>query len=133
MKIFVVGNALVDEDSLPLKLLPLLQKEFPQIEFIEFDPTENFPEELDEICMIDTVKGIKRPQVFTDIDVFINKKGVSMHDFDLAWEMKLLKKTGKLKNIYIIGIPSDGNLNEVFYLCCQLISKKCVAQLMQGS
>ena len=114
-EIFIVGNALVDEDSMPLRLKSLLQKEFPQIEFIEFDPTENFPEELDEICLIDTVKEINVPQVFTDIDQFINKKGVSMHDFDLAWEMKLLKKTGKLNNIYIIGIPPEGDINKLFF------------------
>jgi len=104
-KIYIVGNALVDEDSMPLRLMPLLQKEFPEIEFKELDPTENFPEDLNEISIIDTVKGLTTPEVFTDIDQFINKKGVSMHDFDLAWEMKLMKKMGKLKKITIIGIP----------------------------
>jgi hypothetical protein len=113
-KIFLIGNLLVDEDSMPLKLKPMLQKEFPRIEFLEFDPTENFPEESDEICMIDSVKGINEPRIFTDIDEFIIKKRVSMHDFDLSWEMKLLKKTGRLKKIFIIGIPQTGDNNKIF-------------------
>ena len=121
MKIFIVGNALVEEDSMPLRLKPLLQKEFLQIDFIEFDPTENFPEDLEEISMIDTVKGLTDPQLFTDIDQFINKKGVSMHDFDLAWEMKLLKKAGKLNKIVIIGIPANGDLNTLFLKIKSLI------------
>lgn len=114
MKIFIVGNALVDVDSMPLRIKPLLQKEFPNIEFVEFDPTENFPENVHEFCMVDTVKGLAEPRIFTDIDQFLNKKGVSMHDFDLAWEMKLMKKTGKLKKITIIGVPVKGNENDIF-------------------
>lgn len=43
MKIYVFGNILVDIDSLPIKLIPLLQKEFPDIEFCELDPSEDFP------------------------------------------------------------------------------------------
>ena len=113
-KFFLIGNLLVEEDSMPLKLKPLLQKEFLNIEFLEFDPTENFPEDSDEICMIDSVKGINDPRIFTDIDEFIIKKGVSMHDFDLSWEMKLMKKTGKLKKVFIIGIPQTGDIDKIF-------------------
>ena len=103
--IFIVGNPLVDDDSMPLRLKPLLQKEFPEIEFQEFDPTEEFPEDLSEFCLIDTVKGLNEPAVIEDIDEFLSKKGVSMHDFDLGWNLKLYKKAGKLKKITIIAIP----------------------------
>ena len=108
-KIYIVGNLLVEEDSLPLNLKPLLQSRFPHVDFVEFDPTEEFSEESDDVCMIDTVKGISEPHVFTDIDEFINKKSVSLHDFDLGWTLKLYKKTGKLNKITIIGIPYSKN------------------------
>jgi glycine cleavage system regulatory protein len=122
--IFIAGNTLVDEDSMPLKLMPLLQKEFPQIDFIEFDPTENFPEQNEEFCLIDTIKGISKPRIFTDIDEFINKKRVSLHDFDIAWEMKLMKKTGKLKEILIIGVPMEMDIYKIFNEIKALISGK---------
>ena len=106
---------------MPLRLKPLLRKEFPQIDFAEFDPTENFPEDAD-IYMIDTVQGIDIPRTFKNIDRFINKKGVSMHDFDLAWEMKLMKKAGKLGNITIFGVPPKGDIQEIFNKLKLLIS-----------
>ncbi|MBN1494816.1 hypothetical protein JW911_03730 [Candidatus Peregrinibacteria bacterium] len=126
--IFIAGNALVDEDSIPLKLMPFLKKEFPLIDFIEFDPTENFPESNEpngEFCLIDTVKGINEPLIFTDIDKFVNKKGISMHDFDIAWEMKLLKKLGKLKEVSIIGIPQKSDMREgqILKMTADLIRK----------
>lgn len=110
--IFLVGNPLVDEDAFPLRVKPLLQKKFPDINFKEFDPSEEFPEDLERFCLIDTVKGIDEPRIFNDIDEFLNKKAVSMHDFDLGWTLKLYKKIGKLKQITIIGIPYDKNPEE---------------------
>jgi Ni,Fe-hydrogenase maturation factor len=104
-KIYIVGNLLVEEDALPLRLKPLLQSQFPRVEFIEFDPTEDFPDDLNEFCLIDTVKGLNEPAVIEDIDEFLNKKAVSMHDFDLGWNLKLYKKAGKLKKILIIAVP----------------------------
>ena len=33
MKIYVLGNQILDEDSIPLKILPKLKKKFPDINF----------------------------------------------------------------------------------------------------
>ena len=44
MRVLVLGNPLIPEDSLPLKLLPKLRKKFPRIEFVEFDPNEDIEE-----------------------------------------------------------------------------------------
>jgi len=62
MKIYVFGNPLVEEDSLAIKLIPSLQKKFPNIQFVIADPNENFPPEGEkDLIIIDTVKGIKKP------------------------------------------------------------------------
>ena len=112
--VYIVGNQLVDEDALPLKLAPLLRTEFPEIEFKEFDPTENLPEDTDELIMIDTVRGIKEPHVFTDIDQFVNQATYSLHDFDLGWQLKLYKKLRMIDKVKIIGVPENGKLKETF-------------------
>ena len=55
-----------------------------------------------------------------------------MHDFDLSYNLKLLKKIGKLKEVEIIGVPENMNEKEAFSQF-QSIFKKCVAHDMQGS
>lgn len=104
-KIYLVGNELVEEDSLPVKLKEDLVKSFPGIIFEEFDPTENLPEDVGHLVLIDTVMGIEKPMIFTDIDAFSSQKAYSMHDFDLGWQLKLYKKLKMIDKVSIIGIP----------------------------
>ncbi len=105
--IYLVGNLLVEEDSLPIKLKPQLQKAFPQIEFREYDPMEDLPQDTEDLVIIDTIEGLTKPQVFDDIDAFASQTAYSMHDFDLGWSLKLYKKLRMFKTIKIIGIPSN--------------------------
>ena len=110
MKIYVVGNILVEVDSLPIKLLPLLIKTFPDIEFLEYDPTEDLRPNDKEIILIDTVINAKEVCLITDIDKIISERAVSLHDFDLGYNLKLMKKFGMIDNVKIIGVPP--NINE---------------------
>lgn len=103
--IYLVGNLLVEEDSLPILMKPELEKRFKDIEFREFDPMEDLPEDSEDLIIIDTVEGIKEPMIFDDIDQFSSQKTYSMHDFDLGWSLKLYKKLRMFKSIKIIGIP----------------------------
>ena len=56
----------------------------------------------------------------------------SMHDFDLAYNLKLLRKVGKIDSVRIIGVPmgigEEGAMNQI-----QSILRKWAAQDMQGS
>ena len=54
MNIYICGNPLLKEDSLPLKILPKLQDLFPDINFIDFEPTEDLPKE-EKLIIIDTI------------------------------------------------------------------------------
>ena len=112
MKIYVSGNKLVKKDSLPLKIMPKLRKHFPEIEFKELDPTENLPSE--NLIVIDTVLGINKVKIFSDIDSFKSAINYSVHDYDFLFELKLNKKLGKLKNIKILGIPANLSEKEAF-------------------
>lgn len=57
MKILVFGNALVEEDSLPLRLLAALRLCFPSVEFREFDSAENLENEGRDLVILDAAKG----------------------------------------------------------------------------
>ncbi len=120
--IYLVGNPLVEQDSIPFRLASQLRKTFPKIEFREFDPTENLPEDTDELVLIDTVEGLNRPHVFTNVEDFVTKKPYSMHDFDLGWQLKLYKKLRMINEIKIIGVPPEGDLKQVLSGVKNLIS-----------
>lgn len=119
--VYVFGNPLVKEDSLPLKLIEKLRKEFPSLEFKEFDTVEDMELEK-ELNIIDTVKGIKKVELIEDIDKIITDKIYSMHDFDLGYNLKLLKKMKIIDNVRIFGIPVDISENKAFLELCRLIS-----------
>jgi len=124
MKILVFGNPLVEKDNLALKIMSKLQERFPEIEFKEFDPTENIEEEIDEngkLIILDVVEDIDRVVMVKDIDKLQVGKVYSMHDFDLGYNLKLLKKIGKLKEVEIIGIPMGIEAEEAIEDVCEIL------------
>ena len=82
------------------------------------------------ITIIDVVKNIKYPVLIKDISRLRSRKITSLHDFDLGFQLKYLKKLGKLGNVTIIGLPMEKKID---YLRIQSIFKKLVAQDIQGS
>ena len=106
MKIYVLGNSLLEEDSLPMKLLPRIRASFPKTKFIEFDPTEEFPEE-EKLVLIDIIEGLQNVRLFEDLDKIQSSPKYSVHDFDLGFQLKLMKKVGKLKEVKIIGVGQN--------------------------
>ncbi len=106
--VLVFGNPLVQKDSLVLRLLPKLRKALPGTGFVELDGTE--AEEIAEygpdLIILDAAEGIGEPAIITDLDKLELPKVRSMHDFDLAWNLKLLMKVGKIKSVKIVAVPT---------------------------
>lgn len=112
--IYILGNELVDFDSMPLKLLPLLNKQCPHILFKRFDPTEELAIKKDsEIVFLDTIINSNKVAIYTDLNIFENKKTSNVHDYDLYLYLSLLKKLGKIKKIKIIGVPARGKIKTI--------------------
>jgi Ni,Fe-hydrogenase maturation factor len=105
MKILVVGNPLVPEDSIPVRLLPDLRKAFPKFEFEEIDGVENIEDEGRDLVIIDSATTIKKVEIITDLDSIRLEKIYTMHDFDLGITLKLLKKMGKIDSVLIFAVP----------------------------
>ena len=104
--IYVMGNLLVEQDSLPIKILPDLRKVMPNYEFIELDPSEDFPKQK-TLTIIDTVLDIKKVTLVKEIDKIQLEKICSLHDFDLGYNLKLMKKFGMIETVIIVGVPID--------------------------
>jgi Ni,Fe-hydrogenase maturation factor len=105
-KVLVFGNKLVKKDNLPLKLIPHLEKEFPEIEFKEFDSVEDLQNEGSLIYIIDSVENIENVTIIYNIDqIEISNNFYTIHDMDLGYMLKLMKKLKMIDKVIIFGIP----------------------------
>src|SRR3989344_1132018 len=111
-KILVFGNPRIRQDSIPLKILPMLKKRFPEIKFKVMDPTEIISQDEQELWILDTVQGIDDLKIIDDPSLFKNQAKVSVHDYDLAFDLSLLLKLGQVKRIKIIAIPQNTSREE---------------------
>jgi Ni,Fe-hydrogenase maturation factor len=106
MKISVFGNLDLEADNAAIKLTGWLKQKYPQAEIAVEDPTEGLRPAADWI-IVDVCQGIDRLTEFEDLDQFEARRRLSVHDYDLAMELKLLKKLGKIKRLKIIAVPVD--------------------------
>jgi Ni,Fe-hydrogenase maturation factor len=111
--IHIFGNPMLDFDNLPLKLAPKLKKLFPEIDFVITDPSENLKPINGELIIIDTIENIENVILIDGIAKLKTSKIYSLHDFDLAFNLKLLQKIGKLKSVKIFGVPMEGDEEEI--------------------
>lgn len=121
--IYILGNILLDTDNMPMKIVPLLKKKFPEILFMLFDPTEEFQETGEKnLIFIDTVVGIQKPESFNGLTEWKRSPRVSVHDFDLPIQLGLMQKIGKIKSITIIGVPPKGNLKMLIHQVGEILT-----------
>ena len=106
MKISVFGNPDLANDKAALKLIPWLKQKYPGAEVKVEDPSEGLLPAADWI-IVDVCQGIKQLTEFTDLDQFSAVRRVSVHDYDLITELKLLKKLGQIKKLTILAVPVD--------------------------
>ena len=122
--IHIFGNPMLDFDNLPIRVAPKLRKLFPNINFVVADPNENIEPLNGELTIIDAVEGIDKVMLIDDLRQLKTEKIYSLHDFDLAFNLKLLQKIGKLNKIKIIGVPMEGNEKEILDQLVKVIESK---------
>jgi len=133
MKVYVFGNQDVREDSWAFEFSKKLSEDFADIDFVSIKPNEDLPfVGADKVVIMDAVEGISEAKIFenADLDKIKLSPRTSVHDFDLGFQLKYLKKLGKLGKIIILGIPMTGDAD---YSSIHSMVKKLVAQDMQGS
>jgi Ni,Fe-hydrogenase maturation factor len=133
MNVYVFGNEYVAEDKRAIEVARELEGAIEGISFVFVNPNEDVPFVDQRLSVIlDTVEGIQDVALVEGdrIDGLVLSPRGSVHDFDLAFQLRYLRKLGKLREFTIIGIPQEG---EVDYLRIQSILRKLVAHDMQGS
>ena len=133
MKVYVFGNDDLTEDKRAFEVAKKLTGKIENVDFVKVKPNEDVPF-IDEkfVVILDVVQGIKKVTEIKDddLDKLILPPRSSVHDFDLGFQLKYLKKIGKLGKVTIVGLPMQ---EEIDYFLIQSILRKLVAQEMQGS
>ena len=133
MNVYVFGNEYVAEDKRAIEVARELEGTIEGISFVFVNPNEDAPFVNERrVVILDTVEGIQDVALIEGdrLDELTLSPRGSVHDFDLAFQLRYLKKLNKLGEVTIIGIPQEG---EVDYLLIQSIFRKLVAHDMQGS
>lgn len=133
MKVLVFGNKEYKPDGTVYPLVKKLKRDFPEVEFLDVSLNTDLPLSGDKVTYIlDAVEGINEPTVIknADLDRLTGISSVSVHDFDLGFQLRYLRKIKKLGEVVIIGLPLNKKTN---YLRIQSIFRKLVAQDIQGS
>ncbi len=94
---------MVVKDTLAVTVAKRLADDFPEISFIHLDPNEEINDR--DITLLDVAYGIKKVSIIEDLDKLSIGKKVSLHDYDVAFSLKLMKKIGMIRKIRIIAIP----------------------------
>jgi Ni,Fe-hydrogenase maturation factor len=133
MKVYVFGNRDIPEDKKAIEVAERLEDAIEGVSFVFVGPNEDIPFAGERHAVVlDTVNGIRDVALIEgdEIDSLILSPRGSVHDFDLAFQLRYLKKIDKLGKTTIIGVPQQG---EVDYSRIQSILRKLVAHDMQGS
>src|SRR5215213_1445362 len=133
MKVYVFGNEYVAEDKRAIEVARELEGTIEGISFVFVNPNEDAPfVNVRQVVILDTVQGLRDVALVEgdQIDGLSLSPRGSVHAFDLAFQLRYLKKLGKLGDVTLIGIPQEG---EVDHLLIMSILRKLVAHDMQGS
>jgi Ni,Fe-hydrogenase maturation factor len=111
MEVYVFGNEYVAEDRRAIEVARGLEGTIDGISFVYVDPNEDVPF-VDEqhVVILDSVQGIREVTLIEGgrIDGLVSSPRGSVHDFDLAFQLRYLKRLGRLGEVAIVGIPQEG-------------------------
>lgn len=132
MKVYVFGNEDVPEDRKAIEAAEKLDRAIDGVSFVFVKPNEDVPFVNERhVVILDAVHGIPDVALIEgNSSLILSSPRGSVHDFDLAFQLRYLRKIDKLGDVTIIGVPREGRVN---HFRIQSILRKLVAHDMQGS
>ena len=121
VKVYCLGNKYINKDNMALRFV---DREINEMEFVLYDQ-----EVSGDIVIMDVCRNLGEMRLL-ELDNFLERHPLSMHDFDAGNEIKLLQAIGQVKSVKVIAIPMDYTYDQVL---SNLKSKKWVEQDIQGS
>lgn len=120
LRVLVFGNPLLEDDSAALCIAKKLEGTLADVQFVRFDTSEDLEKEGENPVILDVILGIRKPRLIGLSEILLQKP-YSLHDFDLGWNLLLLKKLGKIKNAAIVGVPAKKPTRETVLIARKLL------------
>lgn len=133
LKVFVFGNEDLDIDNQALIVAENLSEKEEDVEFEIISPGDDIPlENGEDMVIMDVVDGIKDVKLIQNYEIenILFPPLNTAHDYDLGFQIKYLKKLGKIGKVTLIGLPMRGAIN---YSLVHSILRKLVEQDIHGS
>jgi Ni,Fe-hydrogenase maturation factor len=77
---------------------------------------------IEEYIILDVAEGITEPKIITDLDKLLLGRLCSLHDFDMAFFLKLLKELGQVSTVRIIALPQRMEVAEGVFAVEKLLT-----------
>ncbi|MBN1275612.1 hypothetical protein JXA12_04970 [Candidatus Woesearchaeota archaeon] len=102
--VLVFGNPHLKDDSLAVQVAQSLD-----LADVEFRVTANLNDLLEARydAIMDVAYGVPRVVLLDDLSKLREHRMVSLHDYDVAYFLKLMKAMGRLQRVRIIAIPAS--------------------------
>jgi Ni,Fe-hydrogenase maturation factor len=113
LKVYYIGNELIEEDSIHIKVCEKLKELLKDVEFIRLnDPLELLEVNTFPIVLVDSAFGIKEVTVVDSPQMLLDESIVSAHFLNLSFCIKLCMTMNENFEFRAICIPVEANLEE---------------------
>lgn len=119
-RVLVFGNPFLEVDSLAVDVATRLT--IPGVEFkVTAELNDLLEQEYD--CILDVAYGVPRVVTIDDPDMLVEHPLMSLHDYDVSFFIKLMRKLGKLDKVTIIAIPVGYDIDLAIFEVASLLSQ----------
>jgi len=113
LRVYYIGNELIKEDSVHIKVCEKLKELLNDVEFIRLnDPLELLEVDTFPVVIVDSALGIKETIVVDSSQMLSNEPIVSAHFLNLAFCLKLCTTMNKNFEFKAICVPANINLED---------------------
>jgi Ni,Fe-hydrogenase maturation factor len=113
LKVYYIGNELIEEDSIHIRVCEKLKGLLNDVEFIRLnDPLELLEVKTFPIVLVDSALGIKKTMVVDSPQTLLDESIISAHFLNLAFCIKLCATMNKDFKFKAICVPANINLED---------------------
>jgi Ni,Fe-hydrogenase maturation factor len=116
------GNPYLEDDNIAQKAAKQIKVK--GVKFVACNSPEQIIDYLEkDFLILDVAKGIKKITIIDSVSKLEKSKIVSLHDFDLGFFLKLIKKMGNANKIRIIALPQKIDIDKLKIELNKILSK----------
>jgi Ni,Fe-hydrogenase maturation factor len=105
----------VEGDETPFEICDAIGRSKGGLKFVKCDSPVDMMNYIDkdEIIILDSVRGLDKPKLFSTMEDFRKVESVTAHDLDLGTFLKVLDEMKRLNDVRIIGIPFGAKKSKI--------------------